>query len=38
MKDIERTWWRLFENCVVRTKCDLYVFITFIFNSYLLYL
>jgi hypothetical protein len=25
--DLERTWWRLFEKCVVRTKFDIYVFI-----------
>ena len=24
----ERTWWRLFQKCVVRTKFDIYVFIS----------
>ena len=26
-QSFERTWWRLFEKCVVRTKFDIYVFI-----------
>ena len=26
--DFERTWWRLFQKRVVRTKFDIYVFIT----------
>ena len=25
--DIERTWWRLFQKRVVRSKLDIYVFI-----------
>jgi hypothetical protein len=28
--DIERTWWRLFQNHVVHTKLDIYNFIIFI--------
>jgi hypothetical protein len=24
----ERTWWRLFQKRLVRTKCDIYIFIT----------
>jgi hypothetical protein len=27
------TWWRLFKNCIVRTKLDIYVFITVHFKS-----
>jgi hypothetical protein len=23
--DLERTWWQLFQKCVVRTKFDIYV-------------
>jgi hypothetical protein len=30
--DFYRTWWVLFQRCIVRTKLDIYVFI--IFNSY----
>ena len=25
--ETERTWWRLFQKRVMRTKCDIYVFI-----------
>ena len=34
----ERTWWRLFQNRVVRTKFDIYVFITTILRNLYCYI
>ena len=34
--NFERTWWRLFQKCVVRTKLDIYVFMTNTFVQILL--
>jgi len=31
--DFERTWWRLIQKRVVRTKFDIYVFIKFTNNN-----
>jgi len=33
--DVERTWWRLFQKRLVRTKFDIYVFAHLMLNNYL---
>jgi hypothetical protein len=33
----ERTWWRLFQKCVVHTKCDIYVFINKLYSQIICY-
>ena len=33
--DFERTWWRLFQKHVLRTKYDIYVFIAIEFSGFL---
>ena len=30
--DIDRNWWRIFQKCVVRTNCDIYVSFTAIYQ------
>jgi len=27
--DFERTWWRLFQKCVMHTRFDIYVFVAY---------
>ena len=34
--DYERTWWRLFQKRVVRTKFDIYVLITITWSIYVI--